>query len=109
MAAKRRVMSGRQVFHWTGALEAISYLLLFFVAMPLKYVWHMPIFVRWVGSFHGLFFVMFCLSALWMGLRHGWSARVVAWALFSSLLPFGPFIFEKKVLVPFEAARGESI
>ena len=58
--AKREAMSDLKIFHWTGALEAISYLLLFFVAMPLKYLWQMPIFVRWVGLFHGIFFILFC-------------------------------------------------
>lgn len=102
--ANARTMTDLKIFHWTGALEAISYLLLFFVAMPLKYFWHMPIFVRWVGSFHGLFFVLFCLAAVWVGLRHRWPVRLIGWALFSSLWPFGPFIFEKKMLEPYLAS-----
>ncbi len=96
--AKREAMSDLKIFHWTGALEAISYLLLFFVAMPLKYLWQMPIFVRWVGLFHGIFFILFCLAAVWVGARRGWPVRVIVLALVSSLFPFGPFVFEKKVL-----------
>ncbi len=103
--AKREQMSEQKLFHWTGALEAISYLLLFFVAMPLKYLWHMPVFVRWIGLFHGIFFILFCLAAVWAGVRLRWPARIIGLALLSSLFPFGPFVFEKRVLEPFTSTR----
>jgi integral membrane protein len=44
-------------------LEGVSYLLLLFVAMPLKYFWEMPLAVRIVGSLHGMLFIVF-LAAL---------------------------------------------
>ena len=85
-------------FKLSGALEALSYLLLLFVAMPLKYYAGKPIFVRWVGTFHGAFFVLFCLAVALAAWRQRWSLKVTAQAFLSSLFPFGPFIFERYVL-----------
>lgn len=87
-----------RLFHISGFLEALSYLVLLFVAMPLKYIWDMPIFVRWTGSFHGLFFILFCLMIVIAGRDQRWSLKVMALAFVSAFLPFGPFIFERRFL-----------
>lgn len=88
----------RKTFHIIGFLEAISYLLLLFVAMPLKYVWDLPIYVRWTGIAHGGLFVAFCVIAVVCAVLEKWPLKWLALALLSSLVPFGPFLFEKKVL-----------
>lgn len=82
----------------SGRLEALSYLLLLFVAMPLKYGWDRPEFVRWTGSAHGALFCLFCALALVVASREKWSLKVTALAFLSAFLPFGPFVFEKKYL-----------
>ena len=48
-------------FAWrmSAIIEGISYLLLLFVAMPMKYMYGMPEAVSIVGSAHGLLFVVF--------------------------------------------------
>lgn len=81
-------------FRVTGALEAFSYLVLLLIAMPLKYVWHLPIYVRWVGSFHGAFFVLFSIAVALAAYQKKWSIKVTLLAFFSSFVPLGPFIFE---------------
>lgn len=81
-------------FKITGALEAISYLVLLFMAMPLKYVWHRPEFVRWTGSFHGAFFLLFCLA---IALQR-WPLKKSFLAFGSAFLPFGPMLFERRYL-----------
>ena len=51
-------------FRLTGIVEGTSYLLLLGVAMPLKYIWHMPIYVKVVGMTHGILFILYCLLLL---------------------------------------------
>lgn len=85
-------------FKLSGALEALSYLVLLFVAMPLKYVWHMPIYVRWVGSFHGAFFVLFCLAIVLTARQEKWPASTAGLAFLSAFFPFGPLLFERRYL-----------
>ena len=42
-------------------LEGLSLLSLFFVAMPLKYIWDKPEMVPSVGMAHGVLFVMYAV------------------------------------------------
>ncbi len=42
-----------------GIWEGISYLILLFIAMPLKYFGDIPSAVRVVGSAHGFLFILF--------------------------------------------------
>jgi len=80
-----------------GLLEAISYLILLFVAMPLKYAWGMPVAVKIVGSVHGGLFVLFCI-ALWRVLMHtGWPFSRAVLVFFASLLPFVPFFIDRRM------------
>jgi len=80
-----------------GAVEGISYLLLLGVAMPLKYLAGRPEAVKMVGMAHGVLFVAFCLVLLlaWVGghLSFRWSAI----AFIATLIPFGPFVIDKKL------------
>ncbi|MBT9588316.1 DUF3817 domain-containing protein [bacterium] len=85
-------------FKLSGALEALSYLVLLLVAMPLKYIWHMPLYVRWVGSFHGAFFVLFCIATGLTARQQRWPLATSGLALVSAFLPFGPILFERRFL-----------
>ena len=88
-----------------GWLEGASYLLLLFVAMPLKYLAGLPQMVQVVGMAHGILFVLFGLAALHASVALGWPARRLLGALVSSVLPFGPFVFEARVLRDTEVVR----
>ncbi len=85
-------------FKLSGALEALSYLVLLLIAMPLKYVWHMPLYVRWVGSFHGAFFVVFCIAIGFTARHQRWPLTTSGLAFASAFLPFGPILFERRFL-----------
>ncbi|SDG83124.1 DUF3817 domain-containing protein [Psychroflexus sediminis] len=85
-------------FRWVSILEAISFLLLLFVAMPLKYIWEMPEYVRIVGMAHGILFILYLLGGYWMYEKLGWSVKILLIVFLSSILPFGPFIVERKYL-----------
>lgn len=84
-------------FRLTALAEAVSYLLLLFVAMPLKYVWGMPLAVKITGSIHGALFILFCITLFraWTAAR--WSLPRVAGLFAASLLPFVPFWLDRSV------------
>jgi len=84
-------------FIWVSRAEAISYLLLLGIAMPLKYAFDMPLMVKYVGWAHGLLFVLYCLQLLIAGIALKWSFLNLVLGFIASLLPFGPFVFEKRV------------
>ncbi|MBN8419240.1 MAG: DUF3817 domain-containing protein [Verrucomicrobia bacterium] len=80
-----------------GLLEAISYLILLGIAMPLKYFWGMPLAVRICGSIHGGLFVVFCF-ALWRVLMNtGWPFSRAVLVFIASLLPFVPFFIDRRM------------
>lgn len=79
-----------------GKLEGISYLLLLLVAMPLKYLAGLPVAVKITGSVHGGLFLWFCL-VLFQAWRAGLSWKWSALAFLASLLPFGPFVIDRRL------------
>ncbi|SFH19190.1 DUF3817 domain-containing protein [Pontibacter chinhatensis] len=87
-----------------GIYEGISYLLLLGIAMPLKYMFDMPLFVKYVGWAHGVLFVLYVLALLQVTLAHNWGFKKLAAGFIASLLPFGPFILDKRLLDKEEAA-----
>lgn len=92
-----------KMFGVIGNIEAISYLLLVCIAMPLKYAAGMPQMVSWVGMIHGVLFVAYVLATVVMLILRKITLLQGLAALTASLLPFGPFIFDRKVLKKAEA------
>lgn len=87
-----------QAFRWISILEAISFLVLLFIAMPLKYIWDLPEYVRVVGMAHGILFILYLIGGYWMFEKLDWSVKILFIVFLSSVLPFGPFIVERKYL-----------
>ena len=77
-----------------GGAEGISFLLLLFIAMPLKYIGQNPILVEWLGPIHGALFLMFLSSAVVVARILNWRWFYVLFAFGASVVPFGPFILE---------------
>ena len=78
-----------------GWIEGISYLLLLGVAMPLKYMMDMPMAVRWVGLAHGVLWLVYVSMLFTMYLGHTIYLKHLLGGLFASVMPFGPFVFER--------------
>ena len=76
-------------------LEGMSFLVLLFVAMPLKYMLGLPIAVRVVGSIHGLLFVMFVAALVRVAFARRWPLRRSALAFGASCVPFGTFVLDR--------------
>jgi len=81
-----------------GTWEAISYLLLLGIAMPLKYVWGYEQAVRFVGMAHGILWMTYVSLAVLGQMDYRWSYKTTVWLFIASLLPFGPFIADAKLL-----------
>ncbi len=80
-----------------GHAEGISYLVLLFIAMPMKHMAGIWEAVRVVGSLHGILFIVF-LSLLWEARKRmplSWKTTFVAFLL--SITPFGTFFLPRVV------------
>lgn len=81
-------------FRIISIAEGTSYLILLFIAMPLKYMADIPQAVRIVGSLHGFLFIVFAVGLLRVWVEAEWHIGRVLLAFFVSLIPFGAFGFE---------------
>jgi len=77
-----------------GLVEGISFLLLLGIAMPLKYLFDMPLAVRYVGMAHGLLFVLYAASGLWAGHSLRWPIGRTLMVLGAAVIPAGPFLID---------------
>ncbi len=84
-------------FRWVALVEGVSYVVLLFIAMPLKYLLAMPLAVRVTGGVHGFLFLLFCGALVRVVLERGWPWRRAALAFVSSLVPFGTFVFDRSL------------
>lgn len=78
--------------------EGISLLLLFFVAMPLKYCLDKPEYVRVAGMAHGLLFITYIILATMLKYEQNWNWKKYGIVCLASIIPFGTFYVEKKYL-----------
>ncbi len=88
----------RKWFVTVGWVEGLSLLALFLYAMPMKYLAGDPLPVRIVGSAHGALFMAYVALAFLLYDREKWSPRVLMAALVLSSVPFGTWIFERKIM-----------
>tara|TARA_Y100000385_G_scaffold199686_1_gene206813 strand:+ start:757 stop:1032 length:276 start_codon:yes stop_codon:yes gene_type:complete len=77
-------------------LEGISYILLIFIAVPIKYYANDPYLVKLLGMPHGLLFVAFVILSLLNSKKYNWSFIKTVIILISSIIPFGTFYVDWK-------------
>lgn len=85
-------------FKWVARGEGISLLILIFLAMPLKYIWENPSWVRVVGMIHGVLFVAYVAWSIWLYIELKWSIKQLFLVILASIIPFGTFYVEKKYI-----------
>lgn len=84
-------------FRLISFIEGISYLVLLFIAMPLKYLAGIPLAVKIVGMTHGVLFILFVIALYMVMRRYQW--KFLAFQLFVySLIPFGFILIEKTIM-----------
>lgn len=84
-------------FRLISAIEGLSYLLLVFIAMPLKYIGGDPTYVKFFGMAHGVLFIIFMISLFEAKLKYKWDTSLAIQLFVLSLIPFGAIAIEKKV------------
>jgi integral membrane protein len=85
-----------QIFRKIAKYEGISYLLLLFIAMPMKYVYDLPLAVTFVGSIHGLLFILFMIWMYMVYDAYNTNFRWIVKAFLASIIPFGTFVMDKE-------------
>lgn len=85
------------IYRKTALLEGISYLILLFIAMPLKYFFNIPEGVKYFGWIHGVLFIVFLVVLILAALKYKWNLKRITIYLIASILPFAPFILDKNL------------
>jgi integral membrane protein len=88
----------KNTFRIISFLEGMSYLLLLFIAVPLKYWGGDEQYVKLLGMPHGLLFVSYILFAFLIKENENWGIKDLGIVLLASILPFGTFYIDKKYL-----------
>ena len=76
-------------------VEGISTLVLFLIAMPLKYFAGMPMAVRIIGSLHGALFVALVVMLLLAIRKVPISLKLAAAGIAAAIVPGGPFLLDR--------------
>ena len=87
------------LFRITALLEGVSYILLLFIAVPIKYLFSDPSYVKLLGMPHGMLFILYILIAFLLRKQEQWSFINFGIILFASLIPFGTFYVDRKYLL----------
>lgn len=90
--------SSLKIFRIITFLEGISYILLLFIGVPLKYIGHNEIMVKILGMPHGVLFVLYIMLALYQKKNMKWNIKDMFIILIGSIIPFGTFYIDKKYL-----------
>ena len=80
-----------------NTLEGYSYLVLLFIAMPLKYFFGIPEGVKVFGMLHGILFTIFIFLLLqaWEETKWNFSENIIFFV--ATLIPFGTFFTKKRM------------
>jgi len=85
-------------FKVVALLEGTSLLILLLFAMPMKYIFQIPIFVQMIGMAHGVLFIAYIIMAVMLKIECNWTFKKFGIISVASVVPFGTFYVDKKYL-----------
>ena len=88
-------MSELKKFRLINKIEGISFLILLFVAMPLKYFAGIPMATKIIGSIHGILVLAFLYQLFSASDEAPFSTKEMGILVLLSLIPFGSFYNDK--------------
>ena len=88
----------KNIFRIIAFFEGVSYILLLFIAVPVKYNFGDSTYVKLLGMPHGLLFVTYIVFAFLLKKYEKWNKTELFIVLVCSILPFGTFYIDKKYL-----------
>ncbi len=86
------------IFRIVAYLEGISYILLLFIGVPLKYMAGNEVLVKTLGMPHGILFIGYIILAFFIKPDYKWNKKDFSIILLASVIPFGTFYVDKKYL-----------
>ena len=94
MAYKIVMLSFFNIFRLVAFLEGLSYVLLLFIATPLKYLTDNPTYVKLLGMPHGLLFMLYIICVVMLKRDHDVIQANFKKILLASIIPFGTFYID---------------
>tara|TARA_B100000795_G_C22802749_1_gene442834 strand:- start:4060 stop:4338 length:279 start_codon:yes stop_codon:yes gene_type:complete len=91
----------KNIFRVISFLEGVSYLLLLFIASPIKYFQGDASYVKILGMPHGILFMLYIVLAIVLKKQMKWNLKTLGIVMVASILPFGTFYVDKKYLRTF--------
>ena len=88
----------KKFFRLITLLEGLSYILLLFIAVPLKYVAGDDFLVKILGMPHGILFMLYLALAYYLKDSYKWKWQQTAIVFLASIVPFGTFYVDRKYL-----------
>ncbi len=88
-------MSELKKFRLINKIEGISFLILLFIAMPMKYSFGIPVATKIVGMLHGVLVFAFIYQIIEAKKEVGFTMKETALYSILSLIPFGSFYTDK--------------
>ena len=86
------------IFRVVAFLEGLSYILLLFIATPIKYIYENPAYVKMLGMPHGILFMAYVVLAILIAGELKWNTKTLAIILLAGIIPFGTFYVDNKYL-----------
>lgn len=87
-----------KIFKIVAFIEGLSYLLLLFIGVPLKYMLDNDNVVKLLGRPHGFLFIAYVIIAIGIMPKMKWDLKTLLIIILASILPFGTFWMDKKYL-----------
>lgn len=84
-------------FRVISYIEGISYLILIFIVMPLKYLEGNLLVMKIIGMGHGVLFVLFCIFLFTYSKKYNLTKELSIDYFVYSLSPFGFLLIEKSL------------
>jgi integral membrane protein len=88
----------KKIFRLITLLEGLSYILLLFIAVPLKYGGGDDFLVKILGMPHGVLFMLYLALAFYLKDSYEWKWQQTAVVFLASIVPFGTFYVDRKYL-----------
>ena len=88
----------KKIFRIVSILEGVSFILLLFIATPVKYLLGNDLFVKILGMPHGILFIGYVILAFMLKSEMNWKFKTFFTVLVASIIPFGTFYIDKKYL-----------
>lgn len=84
-------------FRIISYIEGLSYLIVVFIAMPMKYLEGNTLFMKYVGMTHGVLFILFTIFLIQYTKKFKLDRKTAIDFFIYSLSPFGFFLIEESI------------